>query len=679
MHTSRSTSTFQAGHVRSWGVIGCVFAMLLTVASVWADTQPSASRPARRGAVLYVSKRGDNSDGTTWAKAFTTIQGALSAVPDDQGGHCIIIRPDTYVEANLYPAYKGAAGAYNVLMGDYDGSLGSGAAGWVVIDSSCPDKVVRTNPVGKGGNPGFIVLDSGGPEKGLKCIDWWGPWRCNPDFSSIIWDRWTFRHLYATGAEGGIGWDLTCQAGSEFSAIVEDCVGIGRFSGACVIAHVGRADEPVVFRRCYFACLDRWGDAGAAYVRACHAKMPEYPDAIFEDCTLVSPDNALECGYPGYDKYTRVKFVNSRLVVLNFSQPRGEPSGGVIHTPLDGSQLHVDLEDCTLMGYKVFGAGKGEIDYTTRGNVRAYVQFQQSVPAGIEQLGLWPREVFETIAPPKRPGGRRALVKEDRVLANDVCEATPIVWKDRLVLLECIRPGSGGKAEDHYLTLRDVESGERLARFAPGYGLASAIVHGDAVHVFASRRGPGDSWNDVTHFVSSDLKHWDQTVAIRQESEHLFNSSVCAAGDGFVMAYETDDPRYVPFSVKFARSADLREWKNVPDAVFGKDRYAACPCIRYANGWFYIMYTEQRTPRWFFETWLARSKDLKDWEQSPTNPLLTPGPNEDINTSDPDVVEYRGTTWLYYAIGDQKTWAKLKRATYPGTLREFLEGRFAAR
>ncbi len=624
--------------------------------------------------ILHVSKLGDNSDGSTWAKAFTTLQAALSAVPDDKGGHRILIRPDTYVEANLYPAHKGAPGAYNVLTGDYDGSLGSGARGWVVIDSSCPDKVVRTDSKGKGGNPRFIVLDKGGPEKGLKSIDWWAPWRCDPDFSAVIWDRWTFRHLYVTGSETGMGWDMTCQPGVEFSAVVEDCVGIGRFTGAYVGGHVGRAAEPVIFRRCYFCCLDSWGDAGATYVRASHKQMPDYPDAVFEDCTLVSPDNALECGYPGFDEYTRVKFVNCRMIVLNFSQPVGTPSTGIIHTPLDGSQLHVDLEDCALMGYKIFGAGKGDIRYTTRGNVRAYVQFQQSVPPGFERLGLWPTELFEAIAPPAQPGGKPSLIKENRIL-SEVCEATPIVWKDRIVLVECIRPASGTKPEDHHLTLKDVETGRELARFGQGYSLASAMVHGDRIHVFAARLD-NKTWNDVTHFDSADLERWDQNVAIRQENEHLFNSSVCRTPDGFVMAYETDDPRYTPFTIKFARSDNLRDWKKLPDAIFGKGHYTACPCIRYIDGWYYLMYTEHRTPRWFFETWLARSKNLKDWEMSPSNPLISPGPGEDIDTSDPDMVEYRGRTWLYYSIGDQRTWMKLKRAVYPGSLVDFFESRF---
>lgn len=651
-------------------------ALIATTPALPAENPPPATQPARKGVTLYVSKSGDNSDGTTWARAFRTIQAALLKIPDDRGGHCVVVRPDTYVEANLYPAHKGARGAYNVLTGDWDGSLGSGASGWVIIDSSCPDIVVRTDPKGTGGNPRFMILPSGAPEKGLKSIDWWGPWRCDPDFSGVIWDRWTFEHLYATGSEGGMGWDMTCQAGAEFSAIVDDCVGIGRFAGACVMGHVGRRDEPVIFRRSYFACLDWWGDAGAAYVRAHHDKMPGHPSAVFEDCTLVSPDNALEVGYPGFTGFTRVKFNDCRLVVMNFSQPVGTPSSGIIHTPLDGGQLHVDLEGGILMGCRLFGAGKGDLSYSTKGTVRAYVQFQQSVPAGFERLGLWPTDAFEAIAPPHRPRGKPGLVKEPCTLA-DLCEASPLLWKGRLTLLECIRPSAEGGPEAHYLVLRDVETRRQLARFAVGYSLASAIVHDDVLHVFAARRGTDGSWNDVTHFESADLKEWKQNVAIRQENEHLFNSSVCADDQGFVLAYETDDPACVPFTIKFARSTDLRRWTRVSDAVFGRDRYAACPCIRYVNGWFYLMYLEHKTPRWFFETYLARSRDLRTWEPSPSNPLLTPGPDEDINTSDPDVIEYEGKTLLYYSIGDQRTWARLKRAVYPGGLRQFFESRFA--
>ncbi len=395
----------------------CLAVLPFCVSSTYAaNFDPVATDyTGHKGETLYVSKLGDNSDGKSWEGAFHTIQAALQAVPDADGGHCVVIRPDTYAEANLYPSYKGSAGSYNLLIGDADGSLGSGATGWVVLDSGAPLEVVRTNPKAPTGNPTWMILDSGDPEKetGLKSVDWWGPFKCDPAFSALIWDRWIFRNLYVTGSEGGLGWDITSEGGSEFTAIVEDCVGIGRFAGAAVMAHVGRKDEPVLFRRSFFMNLDWWGDAGAAYVRAHNKTMPDHPDAVFEDCTLVSPDNALQAGNPGFDGYSRVKFKNCKLIVLNFSQPHGTPSTGIIASRIEGKLLHVDLEDCTLIGYKVFGVGdkdeKSDVSYSVKGNVEAYVQYRQPVPEGIKRLRFWPVDAFSAIHPPDIKSGPSVL------------------------------------------------------------------------------------------------------------------------------------------------------------------------------------------------------------------------------------------------------------------------------
>ena len=64
---------------------------------------------------------------------FIRVQDGLDAVPDDRGGHRVIVRPDHYWEPNLSVPFKGAAGSYNLLIGDIEGSLGSGAQGWVVL------------------------------------------------------------------------------------------------------------------------------------------------------------------------------------------------------------------------------------------------------------------------------------------------------------------------------------------------------------------------------------------------------------------------------------------------------------------------------------------------------------------------------------------------------------------
>ncbi len=635
------------------------------IAASQAPAPATAEAPVR---TLYVSKLGANFDGTSWARAFRTIQSALNAVPDDLGRCRIIVRPDTYMEANLNPGHKGAAEKYNELVGDCDGALGSGTQGWVVIDS-------------------------GDADNGFKSYDWWGPIRAykrgwskehtKETFSAIGWDRWVIRHLYVTGGDAGLFFDLVDKA-EPFTVRVEDCVSIGRAFGGGAANILSRPGEPSVFRRCQLWCLDWWGDAAGAYVRAEHPELPPHPDVVFEDCTLVGPDNALQAGNPGYAGYTRVSLRNCRLVSLNFSQPQGKPGTGVIFSTIEGKLLHVDLECCTLMGCKIFGAGKGEVSYSTKGDVKAYVQFQQEVPKDMLRLGHWPAEVFQTLlpgnpVPSAHPSASASpsRLRVDQADLGNICEVAPVEWQKRLALMKCNRPVSGGSARDYFLTLEDAESGRQLVRFAQGYGLASALVEHGTLSVFASRFASG-TWNNVTVFKSKDLQNWTDKVALNQEREHLFNSSVCRGKNGFVMAYESDDPRFTPFTIKFATSKDLENWTKLPDALFGADRYAACPCIRYVNGWYFLLYLEHRTPRWFFQTYLARSKDLKQWELSAANPVLTPGQNDGVNASDPDLVEFQGQTYLYYSVGDQRTWSKLKRAVYPGRMADFFASFFTS-
>lgn len=619
----------------------------------------------RQGKTFYVSKLGDDSDGSSWVKAFRSIQKALSVIPDDKGGHRVIVRPDTYMEANLHVAHKGAKNAYNVLLADFDGSLGSG----------------RT---------GYAVIDSGDPAKGFKSYDWWGTiksyskgWseaHTDETFSATCWDRWVLRHLYATGGDGGLFFDGTNQV-IPFTVVVEDCVSIGRAFGGGVGSVLSRPDEPITYRRCHLWCLDWWGDAAGAYFRVENKEMPEHHDVIVEDCTLVGPDNALKNGNPGFATFTRIQVKGSRLISLNFSQPRGTPSTGVIHSTMEGRFMHVDLVDTTVMGYKVFGSGKaqkdgkdhGPIGYTTQGSVRAYVQFQQPIPKGFTKVPYWPTETFYRLMPPAPPMRTAPVLHDDDLLMRDMCEVAPVVWKDRLALMHCHRPGGKGDIEEYYLTLTDVESGKQLARFAQGYGLACAIVHNDTFYAFASR-WQNDTWNDVTMFKSTDLETWDKKLVIEQENEHLFNSSVCAGPDGFVMAYETSDGTYPAFSVKFATSKDLETWTKLPH-VFGTNRYTACPCIRHAGDHYYMMYLERDPPRhYYFETFIVRSKDLKTWELSPSNPVVAPDDDEDgTNASDPAIVEVHGTTYLYYCVGDQLTWAHIKRAVYDGSMQSLFE------
>ncbi|MBI2300150.1 MAG: hypothetical protein HYU66_14605, partial [Armatimonadetes bacterium] len=398
--------------------------------------------------------------------------------------------------------------------------------------------------------------------------------------------------------------------------------------------------------------------------------MPDRPDVLLEDCTLVSQQCALKGSNYGFHTSTRVALRGCRLLVNNFSQPGGEPSKGVIQSVEQGKLLAVELTDCLLMGYKLCGVmvhpeTAGDIQVTTHGDVRAYVQYQQEVPAGIFRLPDWPVEAYAAMAPPdlQRPS---PYVAQELVWKNG-CELSPFLWHGRLCHMHCQRPPSGGKPEDHVLIFRDAVTGEELGRCGQGYSLGSCIVWDDTLYVYASRWENG-TWNDVTLFRSKDLKQWDPPqVVVKGENEGLFNSSVCRGRGCFVMAYESNEATWPAFTTKFATSKDLVTWTKLPRSTFGTNRYTACPCIRHEDGWYYVLYLEHRAPRWRFETYITRSKDLESWELSRANPIIAPtGMDEGINASDPELVEVEGKTWLYYATGDQRTWADVKRVAWPG-------------
>jgi hypothetical protein len=647
----------------------------LSSSSTRAAQAPGTANNVHRGVTFYVSKLGDDTDGRTWRTAFHTIQKALDAVPDDKGSHQIIVRPDTYVEANLAPAYKGAAGAYNSLIGDFDGSLGSGAKGWVVIDS-------------------------GDPENGFKSWDWWGPIRASDKhwphgnnqetFSSIVWDRWNLRHLYTAGGDGGFFWDLTNKSGEGFTVVVEDCVGTGRAFGGGVAYPTVRANEPSIFRRCYFLALDWVGDTAAVLVGGWEKTMPEYPHVVFEDCTLVHSDNAVAISYASH--CARAKFVNCRLIVLNFTQPEmGGKSTGIIctqgHAP-DG-RLHVDLENCFLAGYSVFTPGEAAkvVTYTTKGETRAYVQFKQDVPEGFERVGLWPVDLFSQIAPPRRPSqpptnATRPKLTKLPFAVPKAMENTPVVFNGRPLHVLNYRDDAKNNTDDYtksmYLYVTDLNTGDEVCRFGEGCSFANAFVNGPVLHVFASEGSNYDWFQSLYHFSTRDLKTWKREPAIaKKPDEHLFNASVCRDEKGFLMAYESNKP--VQFCFKFARSKDLSRWEKLPDLIFTgvNHEYSACPVIRYFSPYYYVIYLHSPIQgHKGFVSFLARSKDLAAWELSPFNPILEAGPGEGINNSDVDLFEWQGKTYVTYATGDQATWGAVRVALYDGPMKEFLTRHF---
>lgn len=261
-------------------------------------------------------------------------------------------------------------------------------------------------------------------------------------------------------------------------------------------------------------------------------------------------------------------------------------------------------------------------------------------------------------------------------------ENTPIVFQSRLLLVANNRPGGGdAKGKDAYLYIDDLQTGKEVARFGQGHSFVSAYVNDNELNVFAlefTDFGRIMNSTGIDRLVSTDLKNWKTGKAILPEGgEHLFNSSVCRDDKGYLMAYESDKP--VQFCFKFARSTDLSKWEKISGLTFTGENheYSACPVIRYFKPYYYVIYLHapiEGRNGWI--SYLARSKDLADWELSPFNPILEAEAGEGKNNSDVDLLEHEGKTYLYYATGDQESWGTVRVAMFNGTEKAFFESHF---
>ena len=287
----------------------------------------------------------------------------------------------------------------------------------------------------------------------------------------------------------------------------------------------------------------------------------------------------------------------------------------------------------------------------------------------------------------------------------DLVEATPVVFRDRLYRFEYVRdkyykPNTTG---DSYFRFVDCDSGAYTPGFARGFHLGSAHVEGDTAYAYGVTK-----WDEPTIHVfwSDDLEHWSSQPALHMDGWGLFNTSVCAGPDRYVMAFEVGRPEDVvgtPFTIYFAESDELVNWRFMGmDHVYSKDRYTACPTIRYHDGFYYMLYLEclrkSEGAEAEFEEYLVRTPDFLRWQLSPLNPVIRASDEDrqihnpaltgaqreriagahNINNSDIDLCEHAGRVVITYSWGNQVGIEHLAEATFDGTLAEFLEGFFPA-
>ncbi len=291
----------------------------------------------------------------------------------------------------------------------------------------------------------------------------------------------------------------------------------------------------------------------------------------------------------------------------------------------------------------------------------------------------------------------KPVIRKLGTIDLDLVEATPVVFKRKLYRFEYVRERyKPNRTGDSYFRFIDVATGKPTPAFAKGYHLGSAHVEGDTVYTYGVK-----DWgaSEIDVFYSKDMKTWKQETALKLPGWGIFNNSVCKGRNGYVMAIELGEPPEVVgvgFTMRFAESQDLIHWKiTSEDQVFSKDRYTACPTIRYLDDHYYMIYLEAK-PGPSYVPSIVRSRDLVKWESTPydcvlnfspedkkiANPALTEAQRKhiadavNINNSDVDICEFKGKTVIYYSWGNQQGVEFLAVAEYDGGLAQFLRSFF---
>jgi hypothetical protein len=279
----------------------------------------------------------------------------------------------------------------------------------------------------------------------------------------------------------------------------------------------------------------------------------------------------------------------------------------------------------------------------------------------------------------------------------DMVETTPIVVKNRLYRFEYVRRNYyANKTGTSYFRFVDADSGKVTPAFAAGCHYGSAYVENDMAYAFGIDAEGGSL---VRAFSSSNLVNWSSYVALAVPKWGMYNTSVCKGRDRYVMAIELGEPPEevgVRFTTRFAESSDLIRWRlTSPECVYSKDRYTACPALRFYGGYYYMIYLEAKSGP-TYDPYIVRTKDLVNWESSPFNPImrfseedkkianpdLTPEQRDriasavNINNSDVDLCEFKDRTSIFYSWGNQQGTEFLAEATYDGDLESFLRGFF---
>ena len=283
-------------------------------------------------------------------------------------------------------------------------------------------------------------------------------------------------------------------------------------------------------------------------------------------------------------------------------------------------------------------------------------------------------------------------------------ETTPFVWNNRLYSLENYRRSTefpsqpvDYKMHEDGCYIRDVETDTRLCYPWLNHYFSTVNVLNGKLVLVGGDYGWDQPWWHIKRMqlmTSDNITTWSNPATILEadDNENLFNNAIVFDGDKYVLLYETDDPALgePKFTFRFAVSKDLLHWEKLSmDYVYGIGKYVGGPGLYFYDGFYYLLYLAETFGKYgFWDTKIARSKDLKTWEDAPdgrsfvypdttriTNPEIAPDVHE-INASDVEMVEFKGQVHIWWCGGNQENVGDLQHAVYNGSQKELLEAFF---
>lgn len=313
-------------------------------------------------------------------------------------------------------------------------------------------------------------------------------------------------------------------------------------------------------------------------------------------------------------------------------------------------------------------------------------------------------ELDRVIAMKRARGASKKNIRKIGTIEVGIVETTPIVWKDRLLRFGWKRAyhttENSGLRIDGCYNFVDMETNKEIAAFAPDHSFGAAYTENEKMYVIGTEGGFGS--HTLRMFVSDDLQTWESYTIFSDPEWIIYNVSLCRGEDAYILAIEISHPVSIagefPYTIVFARSDDMYHWElmDTDQYIYRKDRYAACPVLRYAGEYYYMIYLET-LPGYNCVPYIVRSKNLHDWDIAPMNPVMfysdedrqIPHPEyfteEELalitsslntNNSDVDLCDWNGKTVILYSWGNQLGNEFLAVAEYDGSMREFFESFF---